>query len=196
MKRIGLTGGMGAGKSMVASIFTALGMPVFNADLVGKTALNDFDVKHQIKAVFGALVFSEDGSVDTKKMASIVFTDKASLERLTSITHPYIYHAFEQFCLQYAAMPYCIHEAAILLEYGFDKWVDEVVVVSAPEPIRIARVMERDKLSEELVRHRLQFQYTEEQRLARAHEVILNDGQTMLLPQVIQLHQNLISVEK
>lgn len=192
MKKIGLTGGIGSGKSYVAEIFRHLGVPVFNSDDVAREIQNsNADVKLAIAAAFDG-VFTAEGNLDRKKLASIVFTDQSKLKTLNSIVHPAVGEAFEAFCAVHARRPYVIKEAAIIFELGLDEQLDGTILVTAPENVRIARVMQRDDSTEMEVRARMQKQWSDQQKSERADWTIVNDGERALLPQILRIHSAIL----
>jgi dephospho-CoA kinase len=195
MYRVGLTGGIGSGKSVVARMFGVLGIPVFSSDEAGRQLLqDDADVRTQVIAAFGAEVYP-DGRLDRKGLAERVFNNEATLARLNAIVHPAVRKAFTTWAEQQEA-PYVVNEAAIMLESGAAAHMDHLVVVSAPEADRIARVMKRDKVDEAQVRARMRNQLSEEARVAKADAVISNDGRTLVIPQVLALHERLLTLAR
>lgn len=191
MKKIGLTGGIGSGKSTVAEIFLGLGIPVFNSDLIARKLQNeDAELKKNIATVFGSEIYI-DGKLDRGKIAEMVFTDKKKLEQLNSIVHPAVANAFEKFCEENENAKYVIKEAAILFEIGAEKALDKMIVVSAPDELRINRVMERDLVSREEVLRRMNNQLLQEDKVKKADFVIINDGQELILPQLMSIHEKL-----
>lgn len=193
MLKVGLTGGMGSGKSTVAEAFRALGVPVFNADEETKRHLSDPEVVSKLRDVFGDSLFDEKGKPDRKKLAAIVFSDKAKLAELNAIMHPIAAAAFISWVSLQRNAPYVIKEAAILFESGADKQVDRVVTISCPEALRIQRVMKRDGITEAQVRARLNNQLTDAQREERSQHVIRDDGGPVL-DKVLKLHTELLSL--
>lgn len=188
MKKIAITGGIGSGKSAVCAIFERLGIPVFYADLESKKMLDeDAHVRFEVSKLLGDQAFSEHGA-NRKFIADKVFSDPLLLEKLNSILHPAVFHRFDEWVVQQQA-PYVIKEAAILFESGADAGIDEVVNVAAPLELRIQRVIKRDGVSKDHVLSRIAKQWSDEQRDARAQHHIVNDEQSLLLPQVIALHQ-------
>ncbi len=189
MKRIGLTGGIGSGKSFIAEIFRNLGVPVFNSDDEARAIQqSDKDVLAAIREKFGD-VFLSSGELDRKKLAAIVFSDHQKLQELNAIVHPAVGKAFEKFCAENSSAPYVIKEAAIIFEIGIDEDLDGTVLVTAPEQIRIDRVMKRDGISESDVRARMQKQWSDEEKMKRADWMISNDGEKALLTQVLRIHE-------
>jgi len=190
MLKVGLTGGIGSGKSLVARMFGVLGVPVFEADAAGRHLLaEDPAVRAAILDRFGEGVVHH-GKVDRKALAAVVFQDPQALADLNAIVHPAARQAFRHWAEQQHA-PYVLMEAAILAETGGHQAFDRVVVVSAPEALRLARVMARDHATEAEVKARMRNQASEEQRLAIADHVIVNNDQQLVIPQVLQVHQAL-----
>lgn len=191
MLKIGLTGGIGSGKSTVARVFSELGVPVFVSDEQARLLQDgDEELKAQIVSAFGASVY-RDGKLDRAKMAEIVFADPEKLRQLNAMVHPAVRKAFGAFCAQHSKSPYVINEAAILYETGLDKTLDKIIVVTAPDALRIERVMARDGVTEEAVRSRMQQQMPQEEKERKADFLILNDGKELLLPQVLRIHNSL-----
>lgn len=187
MLQVGLTGGIGSGKTTVARVFRTLGIPVFEADAAGRTLLaENREVKTAVVARFGQDVL-RDGHIDRAALARIVFTDQQALKDLNAIIHPAVRVAFKQWSgIQVA--PYVLMEAAILAESGGAKHMDRIIVVTAPEDLRIHRVMQRDGVEEETVRTRLANQISEDERLKTADHVIMNDDTRLVIPQVLAVH--------
>ncbi|HRF80790.1 MAG TPA: dephospho-CoA kinase [Flavobacteriales bacterium] len=187
MLQVGLTGGIGSGKTTVARVFRTLGIPVFEADAAGRTLLaENREVKTAVVARFGQDVL-RDGHIDRAALARIVFTDQQALKDLNAIIHPAVRVAFKQWSGTQVA-PYVLMEAAILAESGGAKHMDRIIVVTAPEDLRIHRVMQRDGVEEETVRTRLANQISEAERLKTADHVIMNDDMRLVIPQVLAVH--------
>lgn len=185
--RIGLTGGIGSGKTTVAKIFQVLGIPVYYADDMAKKLMNtDASLKKSIIKYFGEKAY-HNGELDRKFMAGIVFGDPAKLKLLNSLTHPATIRDAEEWMKEQKA-PYIIKEAALLFESGANKSVDRVIGVYAPLPLRIRRVMKRDGLTEEEVTKRISRQMDEEEKMKRCDYVITNNEEQLVLPQVLDLH--------
>lgn len=188
MFTVGLTGGIGSGKTTVCRVFSVLGIPVFNSDEQAKLLLQDDpEVKAAVLQLFGSSVYPA-GVLDRKALAQLVFNDPKALAGLNAIVHPAVRRAFKEWAESQQA-PYVINEAAILVETGAYPSFDRLVTVEAPEDVRLARVMARDGSPEEQVRQRMANQATEAQRREVAYAVIENDGHSMVLPQVLALHE-------
>jgi dephospho-CoA kinase len=193
MKRVGLTGGIGSGKSTVASIFEQLDIPVYFADDRGKYLLDhDLELKDAVRAAFGEEVYPE-GKLDRKVLGAVVFSDPEKLTQLNALVHPAVGRDYRAWCEATATedVPYTIKEAAILFETGGYTEMDVNLVVTAPEEMRIARVMARDEVDEEAVRARMERQWPEGDKVMLADYVIVNDGEHSLIEQVMALHREL-----
>lgn len=191
--KIGLTGGIGSGKSTVAKVFEVLGVPVFYADVAAKEMMNSNAVlRQQLMAAFGDETYANN-KLNNAYLASIVFNDEAQLERLNSIVHPATIAEAERWFAE-ENTPYVIKEAALLFESGSASGLDYIIGVSAPQQVRIQRVMKRDKITKEQVLQRINKQMDEAEKMKLCDFVLINDEQQMLLPQVIQLHQQLLTL--
>lgn len=192
MLKVGITGGIGSGKSTVCKVFELLGIPVYYADDEAKKLLDsEPDVKSKIIQLLGKSLFDEKGVIDRKALATIVFNDKAKLEQLNSIVHPAVARHFEAWLNKNAAAKYIIKEAAILFESGAYKAVDKVITVAAPLELKIARVIQRDKTSRELVEQRIKSQMSDEEKIKHSQFVIYNDERELLIPQILRIHKEL-----
>jgi len=191
MIKVGLTGGIGSGKSLVAEIFQHLGVPVFHADHEAKNQYSNPEVLQKIIDTFGDSVLGADGLLDRKALASLVFQDTVLLEKLNSLIHPLVEAGFRDWLKQNQFASYTIHEAAILFESGFDRFFDKIIVVDAPKAVCVERVMARDNVTAEQVEGRMKNQWEATMKIAKADYVIANDGQTMLLPQIVEIHREL-----
>jgi dephospho-CoA kinase len=195
MFKVGLTGGIGSGKSTVARVFEVLRIPVFHADEEGKRLLNeDPSARKAVTDAFGVVMYP-NGRLDRKALASVVFSDPAALQKLNAIVHPLVRERFHVWCAEQRS-PYVVMEAAILAETGGARSMDHLLVVNAPEDVRIHRVMERDKATEAEVKSRMRSQTDDAERNALADTIILNDGHNMVIPQVLQLHEHLLKLAR
>lgn len=185
-KIIGLTGGIGSGKSTVAREFLALGIPVYFADIEAKKLLDEPHVQQQLKAVFGEEILDQ-AAVNKAKLAAIVFTDSTKLQQLNAIIHPAVQVHFRQWLSLHSHQSLVVKEAAILFESGSAAQCDYVVSVQAPEADRVARVMARDQVSEVQVIARMQHQWTDEQRAKKSDFIITNLSQETLKNQVLTI---------
>jgi dephospho-CoA kinase len=195
MLKAGLTGNIGSGKSTASNIFTILGIPVFDADYHAKSLLSNPAIKSQLSLIFGTSIFLGD-EIDRKKLASIVFNDKTALEKLNSVIHPAVRIKFEQWTGQNSQKPYVVYEAAIIFESGFNQQLDQMIMISASEEIRLKRVMKRDQASKEMVLSRMKNQWTDDKKCSLADFVIFNNYDELLIPQVLKVHQKLLELSK
>jgi dephospho-CoA kinase len=188
MRSIGLTGGIGSGKSIVAKIFRTLGVPVLDADaLAKKIMLENEAVKAQILAAFGTESYNDQG-LNRSFISNIVFKDPFQLEVLNSIVHPATIEAGKKWALEQNA-PYTIKEAALFFESGSADGMDLIIGVYAPDALRIQRVMHRDQTSREEVLNRMKHQISQTIKMKLCDKVIVNDEQSLLIPQVLKLHK-------
>jgi dephospho-CoA kinase len=195
MIRIGLTGGIGSGKTTVAKIFELLGVPVYFADDEAKRIMSrDEPLKKEIQKHFGEEAYI-NGELNRVFLASKVFNDEGKLELLNSIVHPAtLSDAEEWFDRQTTA--YAIKEAALIFEAGSEKNLDYVIGVHAPAALRIKRSMERDNASRDKVIERMNRQMDEEEKMKLCDFVLKNDEQELLIPQVLALHEKLVAIAK
>ena len=191
MKCIGLTGGIGSGKSTVARIFNMLNVPVYNSDEAGRKITNEDPlVKRSIKNQFGDKLFDHNDNLNREKLSAIVFNDSAALAKLNAIIHPAVAQDFNSWCANQSS-PYVIKESAILFEHGLDKLLDGVIVVEAPDDLRIKRVMHRNGITEDAIRQRIQQQLPQEELISRADWVIHNNEEQLLIPQVLAVYSRI-----
>lgn len=194
MLKIGITGGIGSGKTTVCRIFEVLGIPVFYADAVAKVVMtSDKILVEGVKGAFGDDSYLESGELNRKHLAQIVFNDVMELEKLNTLVHPAVFRAFDAWATSVTEAPYLIKEAALLFESGSYRMCDLNVLVTAPEALKIARVSQRDNISAEEVQQRMNKQFSDEKKLTMADFVIFNDEQHLLVPQVLQLHQHFLT---
>lgn len=194
MLKVGLTGNIGSGKSLVSEMFLIYGVPVYKADLESKKFLGEPFVKEQILRLFGEEVLSASGDIDREVLARRVFSDGEALAALNGILHPLVLDDFTSWCEAYAEKPYIIQEAAIIFESGIADLFDKIIHVSCPKEIAIERVMQRDGMNRDHVLQRMSFQMEDEQKAAQADFVIQNDGNKMIIPQVISIHEKLLEI--
>jgi dephospho-CoA kinase len=191
MIKIGITGGIGSGKSTVCKVFTVLGIPVFEADKIARQLMNsDPDVAEKLIRTFGAPVYLADHSINRKYLAGIVFNNPSLLGQLNSIVHPAVRNVFYDWVEKQNA-PYIIHEAAILFESGFYKMMDKTITVVTDETQRIQRVTKRDGISDEQVKERIRNQWNDEQRIKLADFIIKNNDDDLIIPQILEINKKI-----
>ena len=194
MLKVGITGGIGSGKTMVCKVFELLGISVYYSDEESKKLLdNDIKVKDQIIKTFGNTIINEVGNIDRKKLSAAVFGDKEKLALLNSIVHPAVANHFEEWAKMHSDDKYILKEAAILFESGANKLVDKVITVTAPNLLKIQRAMHRDNITEEQVVVRMKNQWSDEEKIKLSQFVIYNDEENLIIPQIIKVHEMLIA---
>ncbi|HQH13886.1 MAG TPA: dephospho-CoA kinase [Bacteroidales bacterium] len=190
MLRVGLTGGIGSGKTLVAEVFKSLSVPVFNADVEGKKLLFAPHVKEQLRTLFGDHIFS-CGEVDRSILANLVFDKPDKLTQLNAVIHPEVRKMFELFAKKNSSSPYVLHEAAILVETGYYKLLDKLILVVADADLRVDRVMKRDNVTREQVISRMKNQWDDEKKILQSDFVIYNNADDLIVPQVLNIHKQL-----
>jgi len=191
MIKVGITGGIGSGKSTVCKVFRVLGVPVFEADSIAKQLMNtDLLLREKLVDLFGSSVYQQDQTIDRKYLAGIVFNNPSLLGQLNEIVHPAVRKAFDDWCLAQQA-PYVIHEAAILFESGFYKMMDKTITVVTDKKERIERVVKRDHITAELVIERMKNQWSDEEKIKLADFVIGNNDQELIIPQIVEIDKKI-----
>lgn len=191
MKKIGITGGIGSGKTYVASVFQSFGIPVFNADIQAKKIMTSS--KKLIKLVkeeFGNDIY-KNSELNKEKLASIVFSNSDKLQKLNSLVHPIVKEEFNNWYKKQTS-PYVIKEAAILFESNSHIGLDAVICVSAPLDLRMKRLLNRDDYSEKEIKKRIENQIPQEEKQKLSDYIIVNDEKELLLPKIIKIHKELL----
>ena len=192
MLKVGVTGGIGSGKTLVCSIISAMGYPVFNADLEARRIIDsDSNVVCSIKKIFGDSIYV-NGILNRKEVAEIVFSDPFLLEKLNSIVHPVVAEYFNRWILHYSSRSLVIEEAAILFESGAFRAVDKTIVVTAPNELRIQRIKERDGISRETILGRMNNKLPQEELIKKCDYIIENDGVQLILPQIVRVINDIL----
>jgi dephospho-CoA kinase len=192
MLKVGLTGNIGSGKSTVAELFKTLGIPVFHADNEAKLVLDEPAIIFQLLERLGNhIVDSASKKIDRKVLAGIIFNDQKSLDFVNALIHSNVRERWMTW-VEAQQSQYVIEEAAILFESGHHKAFDKIVLVTAPQELRIKRVMDRDNIEREKVLERIKNQWPEQEKLALSDYIIKNDGIIELLPQVKTVHESLL----
>lgn len=188
--QIGITGGIGSGKSLICKIFAQLGAPVYDADSHAKELMTtDGILVSHIKKEFGDLSYHRDGSLNRVYLGDHVFFSEERLEKLNSLVHPRVALDYEKWLSHYGDKRYVLKEAALLFETGSFRMLDKVIVVSAPESLRLKRVLKRDPhRTVEQFKGIVEKQMPEDEKVNRADYIIVNDDTTLVIPQVLKLH--------
>jgi len=193
--KLGVTGGIGSGKTSVCRVFDVLRVPVFSADREAQEIMeNDFEVRRRLKTIAGKDLYIL-GTLDRIKLASIIFNDRAILEKVNFLVHPIVFNRFTKWAL-IQEVPYVIMEAAILFESGASKYVDRVATVVAPVDQRVKRVIHRSKLSREQVVERIKNQMDDDMRIKLSDYVINNSENDMIIPAILKIHDDILKLTK
>jgi dephospho-CoA kinase len=192
--QIGITGGIGSGKSLICKIFQTLGAPVYDADSRAKNLMTtDGILIEQIQKEFGNLAYYSDGALNRKHIGEQAFKDPKKLEKLNGLIHPRVAIDYARW-MKEQTKPYVLKEAALLFEAGSYRELDKIIVVTAPEELKVKRVLKRDAgRTEEGIRDIMKNQMPELDKIQKADFLIVNDENTLVIPQVLELHQRFIS---
>lgn len=188
---IGITGGIGSGKTTVCKIFKLMGVPVFEADLAAKSVINtNTGIRKGLIQLFGDEIYDNNNNINRKMLANLIFNDEILLEKVNLLVHPVVRTEFENW-KKLQDQAYVIHEAAILFESGFYKMMDFTILVSAPEEMRIVRVIQRENITPDQVQQRIKKQWTDEEKRSLASIELVNDNKNLLIPQILEIDKNL-----
>lgn len=190
--KLGITGGIGSGKTSVCRVFEVLGIPVFSADREAQDIMEkDDDIIAGIKSISGKDLY-KNGSLDRTKLASIIFNNTTTLKKVNSLVHPAVFDHFAKWTLKQST-PYVIMEAAILFESGASAVVDKIATVVAPVEQRVKRVILRNRLSQEQVMERMRNQMDDEERIRKSDFVINNSENDMIIPSIMKIHNEILT---
>lgn len=197
MLKIGITGGIGSGKTTVCRVFELLGIPIFYADTVAKLIMNtDPVLKEEILKTFGQKSYSMDGELNRSYISSIVFKNESELDKLNALVHPAVFRAFDKWLGIHYDAPYIIKEAALLFETKSYTMCDLSVLVVSPEALRVQRVIARDAISQDEIALRMKRQLSDEQKMKLADHILFNDESRLLIPQILELDQQFLNIGK
>ena len=190
-RRLGITGGIGSGKTTVCRIFRVLGVPVFVADVAARQLMNnDPAIRSEINKIAGKDLY-EGGELDRRELARLIFNEPDMLQKVNTSVHPAVLREFEAWSSVIDA-PYVIMEAAILFEARADRLVDRVISISAPVEERISRVMGRSEISREEVLERINNQMEDNEREEQSYYVINNADNEMIIPEILKIHDDML----
>ncbi len=193
MKKIGLTGGIGSGKSTIAEVFKILNIPVYNSDDRAKALMNEnAELIDKISKIFGVNIY-QNGELNRAELGAIVFKSPDLLQQLNTVVHPAVGADFNSWCASQNTQ-YVIKEAAIIYETGINKMLDGVIAVIAPDELRIKRVLKRPGMTEELIKDRMSRQLPTETLLDKANWLINNDETVLVIPQVLKVHEEILNL--
>ncbi|MFK7904614.1 MAG: dephospho-CoA kinase [Chitinophagales bacterium] len=194
--QVGITGGIGSGKTTISKFFATLGVPVYYADDSAKWLMqNDLPLIEAIQKEFGQDIYSNENTLNRQQLASIVFNDTEALRTLESLVHPAVFRHTQTWAAQHPNAPYLLREAALTFESGSYKMLDKVITVFAPKEVRIQRVLKRDSTNRGAIEARMDKQWADEKKVELADFVIVNDGEKLLIPQVLQIHRTLSGLD-
>ena len=195
MLKVGITGGIGSGKTTVCRVFEVLGIPVFYADDAAKSIMHtDARLREDIIKDFGKDSYTINGDLDRKYIAAIVFSNKEQLVKLNALIHPAVFRAFESWVGEQKDVPYVLKEAALLFESDAYKMCDQSILVKSPEALKFERIMVRDQITLEEVQLRMDKQFSDEKKEKMADHLITNNEQLLLIPQILALHKHFIQM--
>lgn len=196
MLKVGITGGIGVGKTVVARMFELLGIPVYDSDGRAKWVMvNDAVLKAELIAAFGPEAYTESGELNRTYIGSVVFNNPERLQQLNSLVHPHVKNDFTNWLSGHKHKPYIIKEAALMYESEAWRQIDSMVAVYAPLDVRIRRLLQRDKhRTESDIKAIIGKQLSEEEKMSRADYVIFNDDARMVIPQVLALHDQFLKL--
>ena len=193
MLKIGITGGIGSGKTLACKVFEQLGIPVYNADMEAKKLMQiNKELIRKIKLVFGKNIYDKKNNLDRQKLAKIVFSNKNKLQQLNAIVHPAVEKDFIKWTSKHKESAYLIKEAALLFESGTYEQLDKIITIVASENLKIERIMKRDAVDKKSVLDRMKNQMSDKEKIKRADFTVLNDEKKMLLPQILKLHSKFV----
>jgi len=193
MLKIGITGGIGSGKTTICKLFELQKVPVFYADVEAKRAMStDRTLIDQLKSAFGNDIYSPQGVLNRSKLASVVFNNQQELEKLHSLVHPAVFRLFDNW-LEHQTAPYILKEAALLFESNSYQQCDYTLLVKSPLALKIARVMQRDTISEADILKRMSKQFSDEEKEKLSDFTILNTEHELIIPQVLALHARFLT---
>lgn len=196
MYKVGITGGIGSGKTTVCKVFEVLGIPVFYADTEAKNIMiQDPLLIEGVKAAFGKESYFEDGKLNNKHIANIVFNNEAELSKLNALVHPAVFRAFDTWeTMIDKEVPYTLKEAALLFESGSYKMCDTTILVIAPLEVKLSRVTQRDQVTAEQVKARMDKQLSDEEKSKLTNHFIMNNESRSIIEQVLTLHKQFLEV--
>lgn len=191
MKVLGLTGGIGSGKSTIADIFKTLGVAVYNSDERAKELYFNTEVKKQVESLLGKEAYENKTTLNKKHISSKIFSDKTLLKKLNAIIHPAVGKDFEEFKKLHTKEKYIVKESALLIEAGLLKKIDKLLVITSTDKLRIERIKKRDGSSKEEIAKIIARQLPDAEKTKQADWVIENNEEHLLIPQVIKIHKDL-----
>ena len=195
MLKVVVTGGIGSGKSLVCSVFSHLLTPVYNADNNAKALMRENeDIRQGVTRLFGNDSY-KGNELNREYLSQKVFSNQEALEAINAIVHPVVMNDFINWSKQFVDKKYVILESALAFNPGVKDYLDRIIVVTAPQELRINRVMQRDGAGRDEILSRMKSQFTEEEMIKYADEIIVNDNKILVVPQVMKIHRNFLNDE-
>jgi dephospho-CoA kinase len=189
--KIGLSGGIGTGKSTVAKIFAAMNIPVYNADEKAKSFYANPKIAQEIAERF-SLKLDKNKRINLKDLAAVAFSNKNNLQYLNNLIHPLVTADFEEWCMRQKS-PYVLMESAIIYEANLSHLFDRIIIVAASEELVIKRIMERDAMKAEQIQQRKSMQWKQSEKISKADYIIENNAEKAVIPQIMKIHQDIIA---
>lgn len=197
MITVGITGGIGSGKTYVSKLFLHIGIPVYYADQQTKILYTtNKSLKNKLISTFGAQVYLPSGKINKTFLREILFSNSAARKKINQIVHPYVMEDFKNWCLYKKNVPYILKESALLFETGLFKTLDKTILIIAPDKLKKERIKKRDNISEKIILQKMATQLHDSEKEKFADFIIINDGKRLLLPQVLNIHEQLLKVNR
>ena len=197
MITVGITGGIGSGKTYVSKLFLHIGIPVYYADQQTKILYTtNKSLKDKLISTFGAQVYLPSGEINKTFLREILFSNSAARKKINQIVHPYVMEDFKNWCLYKKNVPYILKESALLFETGLFKTLDKTILIIAPDKLKKERIKKRDNISEKIILQKMTTQLHDSEKEKFADFIIINDGKRLLLPQVLNIHEQLLKVNR
>jgi len=194
MIKVGITGGIGSGKTIICKIFDNLGVPIYNADYEAKIIMNtDNIIKAELSKAFGKNIYDSSGKINKHKLTSIIFNDSNKVKLINSIVHPLVIKNYNNWLLYNKYQKYTVLESAILFESGYNNLMDFIITVYAPENLKIDRTMFRDNCDKSVVIKKMENQLNDDFKAQKSNFIIYNDNKQLVIPQILEIHNKIIS---
>lgn len=197
MFKVGITGGIGSGKTIATKVFDILGIPIYNADSKAKEIIRtNAKIQQQLIENYGKEIFLDNGILNKQKLSSIIFNNEKERQKVNSIIHPVVIDDYNNWTKNYSNCNYIIKEAAILFESGAYKDLDFIITVCSPIELRIQRIVLRDKISKSLIEKKIQSQLSDKEKIKLSDFVIHNNNKDLIINQILKIHNNILTIIK
>ncbi len=194
MTKIGLTGGIGSGKTTIAKMFELLGVPIYYSDSKAKLLMTEHKrLRADLINLLGTEVYLKSGEINKDYLSKLIFKNQGLLSKVNSIVHPIVKNDFEDFCIIHRNAPYIIKESAILIETGLYKQLDKIILVIASETARVNRVKERDLMDRKSITDRISKQWKDFEKIKFSDFIIENNNQNFIIPKILDIHKQLLN---